>query len=386
MKDRLIAGEFSEAYPPLMDGVGQVVEHYSDILRNDFGYDVRVITTIKEGVSVPDEENILRAVMHPLKPLGPYGYITVPKAIRKKILEIDYDIIHTHSPFTLGALGRKIARKRGIPHVTTFHTQFRQDIEGVTHSRLLAGIVTSFLVKHYNKADAVLAPNKRSADVLRFYGYKGEITIVENATEMRIPSEDEKAELRKKALSLVDIDQGKPVLLYIGQHKDEKNIPLMIESLRLLKDKASFNMIFVGDGSQRQNYERKVKEYGIENTIFFGETRDRGVIAALYAIADIFLFPSMYDTSSLTLRESSAFAVPCVLVESVTSEEFTDGFNGYIAQNDPVSYADSIFRAINDPGRKEIGENARRTIYKTFQDSVRKLDQIYQSLLIDRKA
>lgn len=43
---------------------------------------------------------------------------------------------------------------------------------------MLAGLVTKYLIKHYNKADAVLVPNTNSVDVLRSYGYKGDVRIL----------------------------------------------------------------------------------------------------------------------------------------------------------------------------------------------------------------
>ena len=166
---------------------------------------------------------------------------------------------------------------------------------------------------------------------------------------------------------------------------DEKNIPLLIKSLKLLKDKGiKFNMIFVGDGAGRKNYEKMVDEFCLTDYVtFFGETTDREEVAAFYALADYFLFPSKYDTSSLTLREASAFAVPCILVESVTSEEFSDGVNGFVSQDTPEAYAESIASAIEGGSeyRKIIGENAKRTIYKSFDDSVAKLDMIYKRIL-----
>ena len=384
---KIIVGHFSEAYPPLMDGVGQVVKNYVSIEEEKYGYDARVITSIRvdQMSDCTDDEKIIRSPMYPFPGLKPYGLTFISRENKRKIWAIDYDIIHTHSPFSLGMLGKRIARKKNIPYVTTFHTQFRQDILHHVHSKAIADIAVHFLVRHYNNADAVTAPNQRSLDVLRSYGFTGKAYIVENATDMKIPTVEEKAALRKMALNLVKVDESKPVLLYIGQHKDEKNIPLLINSLRILKENGlSFNMVFVGDGAGRKHYEKMVSDFGLDGcTVFYGETTDRKEIAAFYSLADIFLFPSKYDTSSLTLRESAAFSVPCILVESVTSEEFTDGFNGLVAKDTPEAYADAITAAINggESLRISLGTNANHTIYKSFEDSVAKLDLIYRELL-----
>ena len=118
-----------------MDGVGQVVKNYSKCLINEHDYDVRVLTTISSKeihLAKDDPEYVMRAVMHPVPGLGPYGIVTFPDGLKKKINEIDFDIIHTHSPFFLGQFAEKIVKRRRIPLVTTFHSQFKKDIKAFT--------------------------------------------------------------------------------------------------------------------------------------------------------------------------------------------------------------------------------------------------------------
>ena len=385
--EKIVAGEFSESYPPLMDGVGQVVKNYERILRNDFGYDTRVVTTYSTQTGLPsdDDGNIIRFPMTPVKGLGAYGITVMKRDIKKRATGIDYDIIHTHSPFSIGSLGRRIAAKQHIPHVTTFHSQFRKDILGFTHSRILADIGTSYLVRHYEKADCVIVPSKGSIPVLRDYGYKGDITVIENGTDLKPPTDEERAAYRAKALSLLKRDSiSVPVFLYIGQHSDKKNIPLTLGSLKILKERnIEFLMIFVGGGEDKEKYVKMVAEYNLQdNVIFYGITRNREDIAAFYSLADIFLFPSAYDTSSLTTRETSAFSLPCLFIESVTSEGFEDGINGFIAQPDPESYAENIIRIISDDElRKTVGKNALETRYRSFYDAAKEIDELYRKLI-----
>ena len=370
-----------------MDGVGQVVRNYEENLSRYFGYDVAVVTTYSTKAEMPDdgERQVIRFPMTPLKRLGAYGITRMPKDIKKRVKDIDYDIIHSHSPFSVGALGAKIARERHIPHVTTFHSQYRKDILGFTHSEFLADVGIKYLMRHYEKADAVVIPNRKSIEVLRSYGYDGDITIIENGTDMKVPSEEEKKAFRKRALTLLGLDAiTKPVLLFIGQHRDEKNIPLMIESLRILKERnVDFLMVFVGDGEGRQGYIRKTAEYGLsDNVIFYGITRNREDIAAFYSLADLFLFPSPYDTSSLSTRETAAFSLPCLFIESPTSEGIEDKVNGYISEPYPEAYADYIIRILSDDSmRRIVGENARKTRYRSFYDAAKDIDELYRKLI-----
>ena len=385
--EKIIAGEFSESYPPLMDGVGQVVMNYEKILRDEYGYIVKVITTYNTENGNPDteDENVIRFPMTPIKSLGAYGITKITHETKKRVCNIDYDIIHTHSPFSIGKLGAKIANGRGIPHVTTFHSQFRKDVLAFTHSNALASLVTAYLIPHYRKADLVITPNKRSVEVLQSYGYNGNTVIVENATDMEIPTEKEHEEYQKRALELLGIDgKTRPILLFIGQHSDKKNIPLIIDSLRQLKERNDdFLMVFVGDGEDRKKYERMREEYALQDNIrFMGLVRNRQDVRAFYSIADLFLFPSLYDVSSLTMRETAAFSLPCLFVDSVTSEMIEDGVNGFISAPDAASYASCIEEIIRDDGlRKTVGSNARRMLYRNFHDAVKEIDKLYRMLI-----
>lgn len=385
--EKIVAGEFSEAYPPLMDGVGQVVKNYERILRDEYGYNVYVVTTYDSKTGIPDTDNhaIIRFPMHVIKRLGAYGITVMKRDIKKKAAGIDYDIIHTHSPFSIGSLGRRIAKKKHIPHVTTFHSQFKKDVLEFTHINVLADIVTKYLVHHYNTADAVIAPNHRSAEVLHSYGYKGDVTIIENATDMEIPTPEQEHRNQMHALSLLGLEKKtRPVLLFVGQHSDKKNIPLIIESLRILKDKGiDFQMVFVGGGEDKEKYVKMVAEYNLQdNVIFYGITRDREDMSALYSLADLFLFPSLYDVSCLVKREAAAHSVPCMFVESVTSEGVEDKFNGFISKPDASSYAEYIEKILSDDNlRRTVGETARQTLYRSFYDAAKEIDELYRKLI-----
>lgn len=393
MKKKLIVGEFNEPYPPLMDGVGQVVKNYSECLINEHDYDVRVLTTISSKeihLAKDDPEYVMRAVMHPVPGLGPYGIVTFPDGLKKKINEIDFDIIHTHSPFFLGQFAEKIVKRRRIPLVTTFHSQFKKDIKAFTKSDMLAGLVTKYLIKHYNKADAVLVPNTNSVDVLRSYGYKGDVRILLNATDMKVPAEED---LEKQKIDGYDLIKriklspptNKPILLFIGQHREEKNLSLLINSLRKLKDRnIPFYMVFVGEGPGKKQYEEMVENLKLsEDVVFLGKITDRYLIKCLYAISTLFLFPSLYDTSSLVPREASAYSLPLIYINgAATAEGIIDGENGFLSENNADAYSKKIEEVLlNKEIRIKAGVGAKKLLYRSFSDAADDVSNIYQELI-----
>ena len=388
MEEKIIIGEFNESYPPLMDGVGQVVKNYSECLIKEHGYDVRILTTIgskEKQLASNDPEYVMRAVMHPVPGLGPYGIVTFPSGLKKKVNDIDFDIIHTHSPTFMGQYGVKLSKKKHIPHVTTFHSQFKKDIKMFTKNDILTNIVTKYLTQHYFKADAVLVPNNRSVDVLRSYGYTGDVRILANATDMTVPSADELARERIAGFDLLKKTEEVPILLFIGQHREEKNISLLINSLRILSSRnIPFFMVFVGDGTEKKHYEEMVSEFGLnEKVVFLGRITDRNIIKSLYSITSVFLFPSLYDTSSLVPREAAAYSVPLVYIKgAATAEGIIDNENGFLSDNNPDAYARRIEDVLSNRNlREKAGLGARKLLYRSFSDAANDVSEIYIELI-----
>lgn len=391
----MIIGEFNESYPPLMDGVGQVVRNYVHeiaALGDDETY--AVVAGDREA---PDfdrkagETHTVRTVMHPLPSVAPYGPVTNSRKFLRHVYSIPFDIVHSHSPFYLGKLAAKVAARRGIPHVTTFHSQFRDDIQGAVHVRWITDLAVRYLIRHYEKADEVWVPSRATADKLREYGYKGEIVVMENGCDMEIPDAEEIEALRALAFDYIGIGRiDRPVLLYIGQHKVEKNLMMVLDALRILNERGCpFLMLFAGIGPDKEAMENYVKRNGVDDCVrFLGRITDRRLVQALYSIGSVFLFPSFYDTSCLVMREAAAFSLPVLFVEgSCTSEGIEDGRNGFLAPNDPDAFASKIAAIVGNPELlASAGKGARDSLYRSWTMAAEEVRARYRMLIERKKA
>lgn len=386
----MIIGEFNESYPPLMDGVGQVVRNYVHEIAAKCGDETYAV--VAGDREAPDfdrkigETHAIRTVMHPLPSVAPYGPVTNSRKFLKHVYSIPFDIVHSHSPFYLGKLAAKVAKKKGIPHVTTFHSQFRDDIQGAVHIRWITNLAVKYIVRHYEKADEVWVPSKATGDKLKEYGYKGEFIVMENGCDMKIPDENELKTLRKLAFDYIGIKETDcPILLYIGQHKVEKNLMLVLEALGILKNNGiSFTMLFAGIGPDKEKMEKFVEDNGLGDCVrFLGRITDRRLIQGLYAIGSLFLFPSFYDTSCLVMREAAAFSLPVLFVEgSCTSEGIKDGVNGFLAPDNPDEFAEKIRNVLVTPGLLDsAGHGARNTLYRSWAMVAEAVRARYESLI-----
>ena len=315
-------GQFNDSYAPVMDGVALVARNYAYWLNEKYGKST--VVCFKVPGYVDDEPfDLLRFPSFTLPAMRPYrvGVPFLDPGFGRRLKSVPFDIIHSHCPFVSGHLALNIARKRNIPLVATFHSKYREDFKKVLKSDTLARLALKKVVSYYEAADHVWTMNDTTKEVLEEYGYRGPVDVMENGTDMDVPTPEEFAVYREKGRSLAGLDSTTPVFLYIGQQRWEKNLKLILDSLSLLKRKGRNTvMLFVGAGPDLAEMKKYVASEGIQDSVrFLGAVRDRESIKALYAAAYVFLFPSLYDMSSLVMREAAAFSLPCVYIRGATT-------------------------------------------------------------------
>ena len=151
-------------------------------------------------------------------------------------------------------------------------------------------------------------------------------------------------------------------------------------------------MIFVGDDNERPEIEKYAKSIGLEKEcIFAGAVRDRELLRAYFCRANLFLFPSTYDTNGIVVREAAACALPSVLIRgSCAAEGVEDGVSGILIEENPDSMADALLNACDDLDKvKEIGIGAQENIYtsweKSIDNAVERYKVVYEKYHKDKK-
>ena len=323
--------------------------------------------------------------MIPLPRIRPYGLIVRSRTFKRKVDEIDFDLIHTHAPFSLGRYGRKLAQERQIPMVATFHSLYKDDFTTTLGSKKLANFLIKIVVAHFEKADEVWTPSLWSKKRLQEYGFKGDIVVVANGCDFPLPTSEEYREYQKRGREIAKVDDTTPLLLYVGQINEKKNLQLILDSLHLAhKGGINYKMVFVGDGADLLKYRLYVKTHHLEEKVtFLGRVGEREKIKALMAAATLFPFPSQYDVSPLVLREAAAFSLPLLNTkESATAFVTTDRVNGFITDNSLDSFSESLIELIeNQPLCIEVGSKARETLYISWEEVITEVAERYANLI-----
>ncbi len=388
MDKKITIGLFNDSFYPVVDGVIMVVDNYARRLSKY----ANVIVFVPDYYNrIGDDSEFPYKVVRcrSLKvPFIDYS-LSVPKFDKiflEDVNRYNLDIVHIHSPFTIGRIGIMYAKKNNIPCIGTMHSQFKRDILRYVKSDLIASGINYKIIKCFDKCDECWAVNKEIARIFyEDYHVKRMPKVMNNATEMT-PVKD-----AKKSISFVNkkhhINNSYKVLLFVGRINKLKNIMFIADSIKALKEKMphfKFKMIYVGSGQD----EDELKDYIIKlrldgDVIFTGNITDRWVLASYYKRADLLLFPSFYDASSIVQIEAASQKTPGIFIENTaTSSTITNNVNGYISKNSVDAYSDKIIEVLSDTKKyQEVCEGAYHDLYKTWSDVTNEIYNNYLKLI-----
>lgn len=372
--------QFNDSYFPIMDGVGMTAHNYAYWLNEKYGKSMLVAPKVKDYKDNADYK-VFRFKSVLLPGMNPYriGLPLIDVTFKKKIKKIKFDLLHAHCPFISGQLATRLGQKLNVPLVATFHTKYRDDFKKVINNDLFVDFLMRITLDFYNSANLVWVPSVATGQTLRDYGYKGTYEIMPNGTDIQVPDKVKLLKYRKKGLDRLEAGANEFILLFVGQHRWEKNIRLIIDALQILKLAGeAFKMVFVGEGYVAKEMAKLVRQYGIQDQVsFLGVITDRKELQYVYAAADLLVFPSIYDNAPLVLQEAAAFDIPSVVVRNSSSAEgILDGVNGFLVENEVGSLASGISELMKHPEAiRKAGEGARKTIYHPWEGIV---DDVYQ--------
>ncbi len=305
--------------------------------------------------------------------------------LKRWLKKLKIDLIHCHSPFFCGLLARKLHNRRKIPMVSTFHSQFKQDFLRATKSKALTAFALSVIMKVFRDSDETWTMHTASRDTLFSYGYKGFCRLMPNATDMH--PLDNYNEVRND-FRIANGVENKVVLIFVGRIILQKGIFFLADVLKNLSLRGvDFKMYFIGEGPDTKRLSDQIHSLGLDECVeFVGNVDDAEQLKAYYAAADLFLFPSRYDVSSIVQIEAATFRTPTVFSEgSVTSCTVTDGVNGYILPYDVEKYSQGVFDVLQSGSFVQVGENALRDLSVDWQEMVNRSVEVYLQLMADSK-
>ncbi|MBQ2041243.1 MAG: glycosyltransferase [Lachnospiraceae bacterium] len=376
----------NDSFPPVIDGVVNVLLNYAEYMRRDHGAEIIVGTP-----EYPDAD--YSAYEYPVVAYPSFDTADVTNGYRtgnplsgkeiSRLAAFQPDIIHTHCPASATVIARILREQTGAPVIYTYHTKYDIDIRRYVKNKTLADQTIRAMVSNIEACDEIWVVSRGAGESLKGLGFQGDFRVMNNGVDFAKGRADEEAV--DAATAGYDLPDGIPVFLYVGRLITYKGLPLILEALKILDEAGQdFRMVFVGKGPDRELLEQRAAELGIGGKcIFTGPVYDRDVLRAWNTRADLFLFPSTFDTNGLVVREAAACGLASVLIrDSCAAEGITDGRNGFTIDETPESMAELLKKVCgNIPHLKEVGQHAMDEIYLSWQECVSEAYRRYEEVL-----
>lgn len=383
MGDRLNVCLLNESFPPTIDGVANVVLNYADIIQRNFGNAV-VATPSYPGVTDDYPYPVVRyPSINTTKSIGyrtgvPYW----PNAIRE-LAKCDIDVIHTHCPFVSTLIARTLRSTINAPIILTYHTKFDIDIKNAVDLGFIQAAAIKFIVSNIEACDEVWVVSEGAGENLRSLGYTGDYIVMENGVDF--PRGKASAEEIDEISAEYQLVSGIPVFLYVGRMMWYKGIRIILDGLFQAKARGlRFKMLFIGDGADFCEIKECADALGLsDDCIFTGIVKDRQKLRAFFSSADMFLFPSTFDTNGIVVREAAACSLASVLIrDSCAAEGITDGRHGILIDENAGALAEAVLHISGNLESAAImGKNAMHDIYLSWEDAVGRAAERYAHVM-----
>ena len=379
----------NDSFPPVTDGVANAVVNYAKNLTDE-GKKATVVTPAYPNAD--DSQFPFPVVRYPsvdlTKLVDYHAGFPFSSQTLEKLEEQRFDLIHCHCPVTSAMLARALRDRICVPLVFTYHTKFDIDIANAIKGKLLQEEAKKVLVDNITACDEVWTVSRGAGENLKSLGYQGDYLVMPNGVDFaRGRVEDG---FVREVTKDFDLPENVPVFLFVGRMMWYKGLKIILDALAMLSTLGTdFRMVFVGNGGDRDEVIAYCEKLGLRDRVFFtAPAYDRNVIRAWYCRADLFLFPSTFDTNGLVVREAAACGLGSVLVRgSCAAEDIQDGESGFLIEENARSMAEMLSKlSKNRALMKRVGKTAQEEIYISWADAVHKASQRYEVVLENFRA
>jgi glycosyltransferase involved in cell wall biosynthesis len=228
--------------------------------------------------------------------------------------------------------------------------------------RLYDGMTLKSAVK---RADAVVVSSLMEyEEALEFGIGKHKLHIIPDGIDSHTVDSDRSGRLRKDLC-----------LLFAGPVTRSRRVELLLRAARKLT--LPFRII-IADTPDRLEAEEDTSGYirelrklaktlGMEDRIDILENPSPQELSQCYADADIFIYPSAYETSGTTLLQAGTSGLPIISTPvGLAKEIVVTGENGFIVPADPDMICDRILQLGNEDTRQKFGQHMREKVLGDF--------------------
>lgn len=281
----------------------------------------------------------------------------------KKIMALGLDIIHIHTPFTMGYIGLRVGKKLGIPIVHTYHTYFEKYVHYVP--LLPNAWVTAYAKRQSerfcNQCDMIIVPSDDMNTQLSTYKIQTSIRVIPSGVSQIVPSTSDIEALKHQYC----LDT---YCIFIGRLGFEKNIAFLMAAFEHIRRHVpSLKLLIIGDGPERNFMKKDAQNRQIEDAVIFTGYQSKKIVFTALHGAKLMLFPSKTETQGLTVVESLMTGTPVIGLNQMGVRQVLEHNQGGIITDDDLdAYVDATVSLLNDDARYKTVCEAALTRSKDF--------------------
>jgi len=372
--------KIAQLSPYFYPHLGGVESHVLELSKKliDRGHEVFVVTTRLEDT---EEEDVVEGV--PVKRVEPLSILfstPIVPGINKKLIEEDFDILHSHTPPPLMSFsGARAAERKDVPFVLTYHCDLEiPNIFGPLIVTLYQRTLGTYTV---SKSDKIITTTTTYGATSRAVWYK-EADVIPNAVDAeRFHPSNEGRSVREE-LGIGD----KKMVMYVGRVVYHKGLEYFVESAKYLDDQ-DVHYVLVGSGDFRPELEKIVEREGLEDKVTFAGRVSNEKLPNYYGACDVFVLPSVsrLEAFGIVALEAMASGVPVVISDIPgVREVIVEGDQGLLAE--PMNSKDiagKIRVLLENPelGEKMGRKGRKRVVEKfTWEKVAEDIEEVYRSL------
>ena len=368
----------TETYPPEVNGVALTVARIADGLRRR-GHQLQLVRPRQAGDGAGTAGELL--VRGAPIPCYPHLRLGLPAAHRLRDAWSRWrpELVHIATEGPLGASALRVARELELAVTSDFRTNFQAYS---AHYRLgwLRGAILAYLRRFHNRAGCTMVPTEALRAELQAAGFERTLVVARGVDTQLFDPARRSERLRRHWA----VDGDARVVLYVGRLAAEKNLDALLQAFAAMRQiDVRLRLVLVGDGPLRDALRLRCPE-----AVFAGQ-RSGTDLAAHYASADLFLFPSLTETFGNVTPEAMASGLPVLAFDHAAAGQLIEhGHSGWLAPcGDAAAFVRLAQALVHDPAAaRRAGQAARRSALELGWDGiVRQIETVFLSTLIAQR-
>ena len=405
---RLRIGIFTDYYLPSMGGTEVAVRHQREMLES-LGHEVFVVTAgdpAREG----DDPHVVdvRSIGGP----PDFNRVAVPpRGATRDLRELELDVVHAHTPFTVGLLADMVARDQNVPIVQTVHTLIPEmaayhPVSALVLVPVMAATLHPFL-RRTGRADLMDVPLPRDVRGMRRLAWRLMIASANASTFVTTPSAHLNRRMREYGLARPNavvpnaldtrtyrVPQDPPPdlrlppaglrIVSVGRMTPEKRPQAVVRAFAGLGHRDDVQLVMVGAGPKLEECRKLAESLGVGDRVVFTGLQSQRAVAALLQAGDVFVIASRgFDNQPMVILEAAAAGLPIVYCDPALTEGLTPANSLLADSDDPGRLAAALESLVRDATLRKSMAKASLEVSEAFDAGIvrHRLVEVYERAL-----